>query len=46
MLCFGKVPVAKMFMDKCGGISRFSFDFFSSHSAENFVGESFSLSLI
>ena len=39
MLCFRKNPAAKKFMDKKGGggggiVSRFSAEFFSSHSAE------------
>ena len=49
VLCFRKFPVAKKFMDKRGGgVSRFSIENFSSHSAENFRrgGGSFSVSLI
>ena len=33
-------------MDKKGGVSRFSFEKFLSHSAKKFVGEPFSVSLI
>ena len=36
VLCFRKLPVAKNFMDKKGAVSRFSFENFLSHSAENF----------
>ena len=47
VVCFGKFPVAKKFMDKWeGGESNFSFENFLSHSAEEIVGEPFSVSLI
>ena len=36
MLCFRKFPVAKKFMDKRGGDSRFSVENVLSHSAEKF----------
>ena len=34
MLCFRKSPVALKFMDKIGGVSRFSVENFLSQSAE------------
>ena len=34
VLCFRKFPVAKKFVDKKGGVSRFCVDSFLSHSAE------------
>ena len=34
-------PVAKKFMDKRGGLSRFSVEKIFSHSAEYFVGQTF-----
>ena len=34
MQCFRKILVAKKLMDKKGGVSRFSFENFWSHSAE------------
>ena len=34
VLCIGKFPVAKKFMDKKGGVSRFSVEDFFSHSDE------------
>ena len=37
ILCFGKILVVKKFMDKKGGVSRFSVEGFLSHSAENFL---------
>ena len=46
MLCFGKFPVAKRFMDEKGGVSKFCVEKFLSHSAEKFVGEPFRVSLI
>ena len=47
MRCFTKFPRTKKFMDKNGlRVSRFSVEIFSSHSAENFCGEPFSVSLI
>ena len=46
LLCFRKFPVAKTFMDKRGGVSRFFVENFLSHSAEIFVKEPFSASLI
>ena len=47
MLCFGKTPVAKTFMDRRGRASRVSVEIFLSHSAEKFRrGGSFSVSLI
>ena len=47
VLCFRKFSVAKKFMDKSGGVSRFSVEHFLLHSAENFRrGEHFSVSLI
>ena len=47
MLCFGKVPVAKKFMDKSGGsINSFRRKFFCLTVPKNFVWESFSVSLI
>ena len=36
VLCFRKFPVAKKFMDKKEGVSRFSVENFLSHSAEKF----------
>ena len=36
MLCFRKHLVAKKFMDKKGGVSKFSVEFFLSESAEKF----------
>ena len=37
MVCFGKFPLAKKFMDKNGGgVSRFSVKNFLSHSSKNF----------
>ena len=36
VLCFGMFPVAINFMDKNGGVSKFSFENFFSHSAEKF----------
>ncbi len=35
-LCFKKIAVAKNFMDKRGGVLRFSAEDFLSHSAEKF----------
>ncbi len=37
MQCFRIFTVAKKFMDKGGGVSRFSVEKFFSHSAENFL---------
>ena len=34
MMCFQKIPGAKKFMDKTGGVSRFSVAKFLSHRAE------------
>ena len=34
VLCFRKFPVAKKFMHKRGGVSRFSVEIFLSHSPE------------
>ena len=46
MLCFGKVLVAKKFLDKGGGgVSNFCVESFLSHSAERFRKEPLSLSL-
>ena len=49
-LCFTKFLVSKKFMDKRGGgggeVSRYSVKNFLSHSAESFIGEPFSVSLI
>ena len=36
VLCFRNIPVAKKFMDKGGGVSRFSVENFLSRSAEKF----------
>ncbi len=36
LLCFRKFPVAKKFVDKTGGVSRFSVEKFLSHTAEIF----------
>ena len=36
VLCFRKFPVANKFMNKKGGVSRFSVGIFLSHSAESF----------
>ena len=36
VLCFRKFPVAKKFMDKKRGVSRFSVEKFLSHGAEKF----------
>ena len=36
MLCLRKLLVAKKFMDKKGGVSKFSVENFLSESAENF----------
>ncbi len=46
VLCFRKVPVAKSFWIREGGVSSFSVEIFSSHIAENFVSETFSVSLV
>ena len=46
MLCFRKFPVAKKFMDKRGGVSRFSVEIFCLAVPKNAVGEPCSLSLI
>ena len=46
MMCFRKFPVAKKFMDKRGGVSRFSVEIFCLAEPKNAVGEPFSLSLI
>ena len=45
MLCFRKTLVAKKFMDKKGGVSKFSVENFCPKVQKNFVGEAFSLSL-
>ena len=44
MLCFRNFPMAKKFMDKKGGggLSKFSFENFLSHSTETLVEERFS----
>ena len=36
MLCFGKFPVANKFMDKKGGVSKFSVENFLSRSSKKF----------
>ena len=36
MLCFTKIPIAKNFMDRRRGVSRFPVEKFLSHKAENF----------
>ena len=41
MLCFGKFPAAKKFMDKKGGIKIFPSKVFCLTVPENFVGEPF-----
>ena len=46
MLCFRKFPVAKMFMDKRGGVSRLSVELFCPAVPKNAVGGPFCLSLI
>ena len=46
MLRFGTLPVAKKFMDKRGGKSRFPSQIFFAQSAKNAAGEPFSLLLI
>ena len=38
--------LSKNFMHKGGGVTRYSVDYFMSHSTETFVGEPFSVSLI
>ena len=45
VLCFRKIPVAKKFLDKGGGVSNFCVESFLSHSAERFRKEPLSLSL-
>ena len=39
MQCFRSFPVAKKFVDKRGGVTRFSVKKKFSHSAEYFVGQ-------
>ena len=41
MQCFRNFPVAKMFLDKRGGIPRLSVENFSSHIAEKFRSATF-----
>ena len=45
MLCFGKFTVAKAFMDKGEGVSRFFVESFLSHFVENFRRGTFSVSI-
>ena len=46
MLSFRKIPVAKMFMDKKGGISKFSVEIFCLTVPKIYVVEPFSVSLV
>ena len=49
VLCFRKFPLAKKFMDKGVGVkevSKLSVEYFLSHSAEKFLNEPFSVSLV
>ena len=46
MVCFRKLLVAKKFMDKKGGVTKFSVEIFCPKVQRNFVGEPSSLSLI
>ena len=46
MPCFTKTPEAKNLWIREGGVSRLSIENFLSHSAENFLLEPFSVSLI
>ena len=41
MLCFRKITVAKMFMDKGGGVSKFFIENFLSPMPKHFVQEPF-----
>ena len=45
MLCFRNFLVAKIFMDKKGGVSHFSVEKFCFTVPKKFVGEPFSLTL-
>ena len=46
VLCFGKFPVANKFMDKKGGVSRFSVGIFCLTAPKKFAGKPFRVSII